>query len=78
MAPRIFCFFYIIILIKSFRYETIETHARAFFIVIIFFIAGVPLEHLLFRWIVLRGSDLAPIYGDLNQSEKLSEIKPYL
>ena len=30
-------------------------------------------EHLLFRW-----SQLAPIFGDLSQSEQLSEIKPPL
>ena len=37
-------------------------------------------EHLLFKWIVLRvlGCDLAPLFRDLSQSEKLSEIEPPL
>ena len=32
-------------------------------------------ENLLFSWIALRVSDLTPSFGDLSQSEKLSEIK---
>ena len=35
-------------------------------------------EHGLFRWIVLQGRDLASIFGDIGQCEKLSEIKPTL
>ena len=37
-------------------------------------------KHVFFRWIVLRGWGVIwhPFFGDLSQSEELSEIKPPL
>ena len=35
-------------------------------------------EHLLFRWIVLKGVIRHSFFEDLNRSEKHSEIKPFL